>query len=174
MSKKPSSAAKTRKRGSGVQFIYEILRNEIIDLALAPGTPIDENQLSARFSMSRTPIREALVRLTAEGLVTALPNRASVVSNIDFFQLNTFFDAITLMYRVTTRLAAEYRTEEDIKTIRALQEEFTTAVKSHDALSMIAKNAEFHTAIAKAGRNIYYENLTTRLLNEGQRILRSY
>ena len=64
-----------RKRGSGVKYVYDILRDEILDLVLPPGSPIDEIQLSERLAMSRTPIREALVRLAGEGLVTTLPNR---------------------------------------------------------------------------------------------------
>ena len=60
------------KRGAGVGHVYKTLHREIIELKIAPGSPIDELQLAARFSMSRTPIREALVRLAAEGLITTL------------------------------------------------------------------------------------------------------
>ena len=98
-------AVPERKRGSGVKFVYDLLRDEILDLVLAPGSPIDEVQLAERFSMSRTPIREALVRLSAEGLVTTLPNRSTIVSSIDFVKLPIYFEALTLMYRVTTRRA---------------------------------------------------------------------
>ncbi|MFD0859091.1 GntR family transcriptional regulator [Roseovarius aquimarinus] len=163
-----------RKRGSGVQYIYGVLRDEILNLTLAPGSPIDEVRLSERLQMSRTPIREALVRLAAEGLVTTLPNRSTVVANIDFLNLHTFFDAITLMYRVTTRFAAENRTDADLTIIRARQAEFAQAVAAQDALAMIATNREFHAAIAAAGRNPYYEGLFLRLLDEGRRLLRLY
>lgn len=163
-----------RKRGSGVQFVYDILRDEILDLALEPGSPIDEIQLSKRLSMSRTPIREALVRLAGEGLVTTLPNRSTVVANIDFLNLHAFFDAITLMYRVTTRLAAQHHKPGDLDVIRERQAEFAQAVEAQDALSMIATNREFHAAIAAAGRNPYYEGLFQRLLDEGRRLLRLY
>lgn len=172
MTSKPKT--KERKRGSGVQFVYTILRDEILDLTLAPGSPIDEIQLSERLSMSRTPIREALVRLASEGLVTTLPNRSTVVSNIDFMNLHTFFDAMTLMYRVTTRLAAQFQTPADMAMIRARQVEFAAAVGAQDALAMIATNREFHAVIAKAGRNPYYESLCLRLLDEGRRLLRMY
>lgn len=163
-----------RKRGSGAQLVYDILREEILDLALPPGSPIDENQLAERLSLSRTPIREALVRLAGEGLVTQLPNRSTVVANIDFLNLHTFFDALTLMYRVTTRLAGEYHTQRDLAAIRARQEEFARAVEGQDALAMIATNRDFHAVIAEAGRNPYFTGLFCRLLDEGQRILRMY
>ena len=95
-----------RKRGSGVRLVYDLLRDEILDLVLPPGTPIDEVQLAERFGMSRTPIREALVRLAGEGLIVTLPNRSTMVSQLDFLNLSPFFDALMLMYRVTTQLAA--------------------------------------------------------------------
>lgn len=170
----PKSQPAERKRGSGVKLVYDTLRDEIIDLVLPPGSPIDEIQLSERLAMSRTPIREALVRLAGEGLVTTLPNRSTVVSQIDFLNLHNFFDAITLMYRVTTRLAAENHAAGDMKIIRAHQAAFARAVKSQDALAMIATNRDFHAAIAEAGRNPYYTGLFCRLLDEGRRILRLY
>lgn len=163
-----------RKRGSGVKLVYEMLRAEILSLALSPGSPIDEVQLAERFGMSRTPIREALVRLASEGLVETLPNRSTLVANIDVLNLNPFFDAITLMYRVTTRLAAQHHRPEDLEVIRARQAEFAAAVRAQDALAMIATNRQFHAAIAEAGRNPYYCGLFVRLLDDGRRLLRLY
>lgn len=174
MSKEPEDRKSERKRGSGVKFVYDILRDEILDLTLAPGSPIDEIQLAERMEMSRTPIREALVRLASEGLVTTLPNRSTVVSNIDFLNLHTFFDAITLMYRVTTRLAGENRTDADLEIIRANQAAFAKAVQDQDALAMISTNRAFHAAISDAGRNPYFTSLFCRLLDEGRRMLRLY
>jgi DNA-binding GntR family transcriptional regulator len=174
MTGKDSNKGTERKRGSGVQYVYNVLRDEILDLTLAPGSPIDEVHLSQRLSMSRTPIREALVRLAGEGLVTTLPNRSTVVTNIDLMNLHAFFDAITLMYRVTTRLAAENHGADDLKAIRARQAEFKQAVAEQDALAMIRTNREFHGAIAVATRNPYYESLFLRLLDEGRRLLRLY
>ncbi len=168
------NAVPERKRGSGVKMVYDLLRDEILDLKLAPGSPIDEVQLADRFKMSRTPIREALVRLAGEGLIETLPNRSTMVSNIDFLNLHTFFDALVLMYRVTTRLAAQYHRPEDLATIRTFHEEYAAAVKAQDALAMIATNAAFHSAIADAGRNPYFSSLFRRLLDEGRRILRLY
>ncbi len=174
MSDGGEAAFPERKRGSGVKVVYELLRDEILDLVLPPGTPIDEVQLAERFGMSRTPIREALVRLAGEGLVETLPNRSTMVAGIDILNLHTFYDAITLMYRVTTRLAAQHHRPADLPGIRALQARYAEAVAAQDALAMISVNRDFHAAIAKAGRNPYYTALTLRLLDEGRRILRLY
>lgn len=163
-----------RKRGSGARFVYETLREEILNLVRAPGEPVDEIGIAERLSMSRTPVREALVRLAGEGLVTMLPNRSTVVAQIDFPNLYAFFDALTLMYRVTTRLAAEFHTPDDLATIRARQATFSKAVLAGDTAMMITCNRDFHVAIAEAGRNPYYTQLFARLLDEGRRILKLY
>lgn len=163
-----------RRRGSGVKLVYDLLRDEILDLVLPPGSPIDEVQLAERFGMSRTPIREALVRLAGEGLVETLPNRSTMVANIDFLNLHRFFDALTLMYRVTTRLAATHHRPADLEVIRGHQARFAAAVTAQDALGMIGSNRDLHAAIAEAGRNPYYTGLFLRLLDEGRRLLRLY
>jgi DNA-binding transcriptional regulator YhcF (GntR family) len=72
-----------RKRGSGVKMVYDLLRDEILDLVLPPGSPIDEVQLAERFKLSRTPIREALRRLADEDLVEVHPRRAIHVTPVD-------------------------------------------------------------------------------------------
>lgn len=173
---KPASERKAAGagRGFGVQKVHSVLRKEIIEMTLAPGEPLDETRLSERFQMSRTPVREALVRLATEGLVTTLPNRNTIVSTIEFEKLPVYFDALTLMYRVTTRLAAMHRTEADIARIRLESARFDAAVEAEDALEMIGSNRDLHVAIAEAGRNPYYTELFTRLLDAGRRILRIY
>lgn len=163
-----------RKRGTGARFVYDTLRDEILNLTLQPGEPIDEISLADRLSMSRTPIREALVRLAGDGLVTLLPNRSTVVSQIDFPNLHHFFDALTLMYRVTTRQAAQFHDNAALARIRACEAAFAKAVLSGNTNGMIQLNRDFHVAIAEAGRNPYYLQLFSRLLDEARRILRLY
>lgn len=171
---KDTNAAAGPRRGSGATHVYEALKSEIIALTLAPGSTIDETVLATRFNLSRTPIREAMVRLAAEGLITTLPNRATIVSQIDFLNLSQFFDALTLMYRVTTRLAAAHHLPADLPGIRTLQRAYDDRVEARDVVGMITVNRDFHLAIARAGRNPYYTDLFARLLNEGLRILRVY
>lgn len=174
MTDDPTSPGTERKRGSGVRMVYDILRDEILDLVLPPGSSIDEVQLAERFGMSRTPIREALVRLSGDGLIDTLPNRSTMVSNIDLLNMNAFFDALVLMYRVTTRLAAQHHRDGDLDAIRDRQVAFAAAVRAQDALAMIATNAAFHAAIAEAGRNRHFIGFFDRLMNEGRRLLRLY
>jgi DNA-binding GntR family transcriptional regulator len=167
-------AAPTRSRGQGSRIVYESLRHAILNLELEPGSALDEVSLAEQFAMSRSPVREALVRLASDGLVTTLPNRSTIVSVIDFVGLPVYFEALTLMYRVTTRLAAVHRREDQMVIIRGHQAAFATAVKRRDAIEMIASNRDFHVAIAEAGGNVHFTALFTRLLDEGRRILRLY
>lgn len=169
-----SDTLSERKRGSGARMVYDLLRDEILDLKLAPGSPIDEVQLAERFGMSRTPIREALVRLSGEGLIETLPNRSTMVSAIDFLNLGPLFDALVLMYRVTTRLAAQNRRAEDLPALHRLHAEYAATVAARDTSAMIATNAAFHAAIAEAGRNPYFSGLFSRLLDESRRMLHLY
>jgi len=161
-------------RGAGVQTVYDQLRTAIVNLDLPPGSPLDEVRLSQQFAMSRTPIREALVRLVADGLATTLPNRSTVVAPIDFENLPVYFEALTLMYRVTTRAAALRRTPAQMAPIRAAQAEYVKAVERNDAVGMISTNRDFHLAIAEAGGNAYFTRWFSRLLDEGRRLLRLY
>lgn len=162
------------KRGHGVQKVYEKLRQSILDLSLPPGSPLDEMRLSEEFNLSRTPIREAMVRLAAEGLLTTLPNRNTIVAPIDFINLPVYFEALILMYRVTTRSAAVHRRPEHMVRIRAHEAAYADAVQRRDALGMIAANRDFHVAVAEAGGNSYFTQLFARLLDEGRRVLRLY
>ena len=173
-SKTLAAEKEPRVRGLGAQTVYDALRQSILELTLEPGSPLDEVRLSQQFDMSRTPIREALVRLSSEGLVTTLPNRSTIVAAIDFVQLPVYFEALSLMYRVTTRDAAVHRQDQDLPVIRRLQQAYAAAVKKRDVLEMIQSNRDFHVAIAEAGGNTYFTALFTRLLDEGRRILRLY
>ncbi|MDF1632703.1 GntR family transcriptional regulator [Mycoplana sp. MJR14] len=164
----------SRARGSGTQSVYNAIRQEILAMVLAPGSPLDEVRLSERFGMSRTPVREALLRLAADGLVTTLPNRNTVVSAIDFATLPAYFEALTLMYRATTRAAAMHRAPKLMEKVHARQRDFRKAVEDRDAFAMIEANREFHVAIAEVGGNGYYTGFFARLLDEGRRILRLY
>ncbi len=162
------------KRGSGALTVYTALKNDILNLALAPGAALDETTLAARFGLSRTPIREALVKLVSEGLATTLPNRNTIVTAIDFLEVPACLDALMLFYRLTTRLAAERCRPADLAAIVAAQSQFAQAVAAADAVAMIETNKAFHMAIAQAGGNHYYTELFARVLNDSSRLLRVY
>ena len=160
-----------RKRASGSSRIYEKLRDEILSLTLRPGAPLDEVSLGRRFKLSRSPVREALIRLAGEKLVIILPNRSTVVAPFDLEAAPRHMDALELMQRTTHRLAALLRTEQDLVRIQEAQQRFKAANEQRDVTAMIESNRDYHMAIAEAGGNPYFTSLYTRLLDEGRRML---
>lgn len=86
---------------------YAALREDIIEWRLAPGTVLGEVEQSARLGVSRTPVREALGRLTAEGLATAAGGRGVVVSAISLDDIDELFELRETLEARAAGLAAE-------------------------------------------------------------------
>lgn len=170
----PSRTESRRPRGTGANFVYESLRSAMLNLELEPGTLLDETELAQRYNISRSPVREALIRLSAEGLVTTLRNRSSVVASLDLREVVSFFDALDLMYRLTARSAATNATPDDIARIQAAAEAHRKAIESGSRQAAIEGNREFHTAIAQSCGNTYFVQWTRALLDSGQRIQHLY
>ncbi len=173
-SKARGNLAARRPRGTGAAFVYESMKAQILDLDLAPGTLLDETELSRQFSVSRSPVREALIRLSAESLVTTLRNRTSIVAPFDVAILPSYFDAVLLLYRLSARLAADHPDPEklqDLKTIHAAHE---NVLETGDMRAMVRHNREFHLTIADMSGNVFIANWMQTLLDQGQRILRLY
>ncbi|MFT4150308.1 MAG: GntR family transcriptional regulator [Paracoccaceae bacterium] len=160
-----------RAKGTGWKFAYETLRDEILSLTLEPGQLLDETTLADRFSMSRSPVREALIRLAGDDLVVTLSNRSTIVAPIDIMTFPKYVEALDIAQRMNTRLAAELRSDADLKAIARRQKEFEVAVRTNRHLSMSEANKQFHMAIAVAGRNPYLTGFYGKLLDQGRRML---
>ncbi len=165
---------KKNAKGYGAITIYETLRDEILSLQLQPSELVDEASLARRFGVSRSPVREALVRLVSESLLQTLPNKGTIVAPLRIEEFPQYVDALDLAQRAVTRLAAQFRNSTDIQRIRDEQDKFAHYVDEGDVLGMILSNREFHLAIAKAGKNRYLEQSYRQLLDDGRRSLRLY
>ncbi|RUU08143.1 GntR family transcriptional regulator, partial [Mesorhizobium sp. M6A.T.Ca.TU.002.02.2.1] len=173
-SKERASKSGAGKRGFGSIKIHEKLRDEILSLILRPGQLLDEVGIAKRFHVSRSPVREALVRLETEGLVHTLPNKGTVVAGMNLEEFPQYIDALDLVQRAVTRLAAELRSDEALAKIKHEQELFRQTVPVKDVLGMIQKNMDFHLAVAEASRNPYLYDAYSKLLVGGRRMLRLY
>jgi DNA-binding GntR family transcriptional regulator len=160
-----------RAKGPGWKGVYDALRAEILTLALAPGQPLDETTLAERFGLSRSPVREALIRLAGEELVVTLPNRSTMVAPIELAAFPKYVEALDVTQRMHARLAAQLRTDADLKIIARRQSEFEATLKTRDHLAMSQANKNFHMAIAQAGKNPYLIGFYERLLDQGRRML---
>ena len=159
-------------KGAGAAHVYQTLRAQILSLELAPGTNLDEATLVEQSGLSRTPVREALIRLAADDLITMLPNRGAQVAPVDLTDLPRYIEAFDLAQRAVTRLAALRRTEAHLEQIRAARDDFEALIGNSDPLKQTESNRDFHLAIAVAADNLYLARHYERLLNEGMRLLR--
>ena len=160
-----------RPRGTGTDTVYQNVRSEILNLVLEPGADLDEVRLVNRFNVSRTPVREALIRLSSEGLVKLLPNIGARVASLSANEVPQILEALELLQRATTRWAAIRRKDSDITAIRNACEEFTSAMRRQDFDLMADANHSFHLAIAAAAHNYllagFHESLQAYTLRLG-------
>lgn len=158
------------RRGRGSTAVYEELREDILSLRMAQGSALDEVALAARFGLSRTPIREALLMLQRENLVTFLPGRSAIVTPHTMSNAHEYMDTLMLLSRAIIRLAAEMRTQEALERIRARQAEYAKAVASGDVDGIVAADLAFHNAISAASGNTFLGNFYKLALDYGRRM----
>lgn len=177
VAKRRKSAATTRKKragrppkGRGGHHVQVALRDQILNLTLRPGEKLDEMGLVREFGVSRTPVREALIRLASEGLVFLLPNRGARVAPLDLLETAQYFEALELTQRAINHWAALRRKDQDLAAIKQARDAFNVAVKADDPVAMINSNRDFHAAIAAAAYNAPMATATLMLLDQGIRL----
>lgn len=159
-----------RPKGTGSQRIYDELKRRILSMQMPPGSIIDENALAIEFGVSRTPVRESLIRLSTDGLVSLFPNRGATVSSLDLDEIPALLEALELTLRITTRLAALRRNHEDLEQIQRHQAALHMAGEAGDYIAMSESNTAFHLGIAKAARNRYFLGLFQALIPQYHRL----
>lgn len=170
----PPSAerADAGKRRRGSVAVYQELREDILSLQIAPGAALDEMSIARRFGLSRTPVREALVMLSTEQLVTFLPSRSAIVALHMMENAPEYLDALVLHARAVSRLAAQERSEAALETVRLRQRAYEDAVsRPSDIPSVVASDLALHRAVADAGRNQFLCNFYSLSLDYGRRML---
>jgi DNA-binding GntR family transcriptional regulator len=129
------------------------LRQRIVEGQLSPGAKLNERELSELLQVSRTPLREAIRMLGAEGLVELLPNRGAVVAQLSARDVADTFDVIAGLEGQSGALAAERITEAQLAEIRALHYEMRAAFTRRDLSTYYRLNALIHTHINAAAAN---------------------
>lgn len=172
----PKKSVKRRtsgvSKGNSGTVAYDDLKRRIVMLDLQPGADLDEAALGLELGISRTPLREALVRLASEGLVTVLPNRGARVASLELTHLQAHLEAFALAQRAVTRLAALRRSEADLQSIALHMVAFEEASAVSDVERMVETNFDFHFAISKAARNPILERFYVSQLTESLRVAR--
>ena len=152
--------------------VYERLKTDIINLAFRPGQDLDETSLSRRYGVSRTPIRETLIRLAGERLVEIGRNRGARVTQLIISDLPRYFEALDFVRRAASHLAAQRRTPSDMKKIEEARTAYANAVRGREQIALSATEKEFDVAVAEAGHNSYVTEHYAGLLTVGLRMMR--
>lgn len=148
----------------------EALRNRILSMDIPPGSDLDETELSARYEISRTPLREVLQRLSGEGYVTLSVNRGAKVASMDLGVMRTFFQTAPLIYSSVARMAAQNRTPDQVVELKEIQRGFLAAVSASDPGAMALANHRFHEIIGEMAQNPYLMASLRRLLIDHTRL----
>jgi DNA-binding GntR family transcriptional regulator len=156
------------------QAIYDDLKKQILTLQLEPGSALDESSLSKRYAISRTPLREILRGLAAEGCVQIVNNRGAYVSSMDHKVLRDFFLTAPMIYSAIGRLAAQHANSEQIQQIREIQEKFRVAVAIKSSADMVYWNQCFHALMGEMADNPYLKPSYDRLLIDHARISQTF
>jgi DNA-binding GntR family transcriptional regulator len=147
--------------------VVEGLRELILAGELEPRSRVNEAALCERFGISRTPLREAIKLLAAEGLLELLPNRGARVAALSAVEIEELLQVIGALEGAGAELAAERVTAEELAAIEALHAAMLEAWKERDHFRYFARNHEIHDAIMAASRcgalQGVYQNLAGRV-----------
>jgi DNA-binding GntR family transcriptional regulator len=146
---------------SATQRIEAALMEEIAAGELEPGVRLDEAGLAARFDASRTPVREALTRLTAQGILVQGTRRGVFVAQYDREELAQIFEAMHEIEAACARIASQrltFLTRTDIETA---QQNCVAAAEAGDRAAYLRANEALHMAIYKATGNPYMAEIAS-------------
>jgi DNA-binding GntR family transcriptional regulator len=133
--------------------VYESLRDAIVDGTLAPGERLKDPQLEEWLGVSRTPIREALLRLERAGLVITQPGKATTVAPYDLASTISAQQVTAAMHELAARLAVPVITAEQIEAMSAANRAFASALDTGDVEAALDADDAFHAVFVRAGGN---------------------
>ncbi|MCK0097447.1 GntR family transcriptional regulator [Yoonia sp. F2084L] len=143
--------------------IADELEDMILDGTFADNDRLDEVQLAKRFSVSRTPIREALQRLTQAGLVELIPRRGAFVRQPGAIELIEMFEVMAELEAASARFAAMRMTDAALDELNAANGKCMKAMQERDADSYYRENERFHHIIYAQSGNSFLEAEAKRL-----------
>jgi DNA-binding GntR family transcriptional regulator len=157
----PVAAPDRLNIASVVDQVYEAIRERITSGSLARGARVHQEDLAEELGVSRTPVREALRRLAAEGLVEMRTNRGARVADVDQAGMRVSYEARTVIEPGAARLAAAQRLAEPLARMRAAVAEQRRSLRN--VRRSFEANREFHLALAAASGNEFLSQFAERL-----------
>ncbi len=135
------------------QKIYKILKEAIIKQDLPPGAKLRETQIANELGVSRTPVREAIRRLSIEGFVEITPNQNSIVKDLSLEDLIDILKIREYLEGLSVNLACNNITEKDVKKFESILENMKTQIEKHNLKRFSSLDDRFHTYILKISKN---------------------
>ncbi len=152
--------------------IYAALRREILSCAIPPGAEIREAEFAERFSVSRSPVRDALLRLEAEGLVVISPRKGYRAAPISIADARDLFEFRAVLEPACAASVAAEASDEDLKSLNRFRSMSGFAAdETGVAPSFVAYNREFHLAIARLCANKRIRAATIDLIEQFDRLV---
>lgn len=130
-------------------YVYDVLKEKIITLQFEPGQSISEKEISDLFQVSRTPVREAFLKLTQENLLDVYPQRGTFVSLIDLQQVEEARFIRESLEKSVVRIACEKATTEAIRQLEEIFEEQKRCVQNNDYNQLFKLDEQFHFFITQ-------------------------
>lgn len=151
------------------EVIFNSLREAIIVGELKPGERLMEVQLAEKMGVSRTPVREAIRKLELEGLVTMIPRKGAHVADLSVKDIMDVLEVRASLDGLATALSAERITDEEIKELKNVHNQFISYAEKDNLQGSIKKDVEFHDVIYRSSRNEKLIQITNNLREQVQR-----
>ncbi|WP_164980313.1 GntR family transcriptional regulator [Fusibacter sp. A1] len=155
------------------EIIFTELQNRIINLELEPGTVINEKALMEEFDVSRTPVREALIKLSQIGLIETRPRVGTFVTQIEIKSVKNAYEVKKNLEGLAAELAAKRATDEEIEELFEIIERFKGYDIVKDYKLCIQDDQRFHYLIRQAARNEILIEVLDMLNTKTARFLQS-
>lgn len=133
--------------------VYARLREAIVDGTFQPGEQLRDQELAEWLGVSRTPVREAMLRLAGSGLVSAAPGRSTTVAPLEVRAVRDAAAVVAAMHRLAVEQSVDVLTEDDLREMRRLNREFDRALKRGDVDAALAADDDFHAIPVGASGN---------------------
>lgn len=162
-----------KSSGTLSDHTYNVLKEAIISLELKPGSALVVEEVSEQLGVSRTPIRTALNRLMADGLVETIPGKGTYVTALSEQHVNDVMDIRILLECYSIRKAAEIRSPGDLDVLREIimKQEFIVQTYHDKNDHFLNSDYDFHLAIADITRNPFVVNQFKILMDNFRRYL---
>lgn len=162
----------TPSRESLTDQAYRAIRQAISDLTIRPGEPIAENTLARWLGMSRTPVREAILRLRQERWVHSIPRKGLYVSPVSITDLREIYEALEGLEMVIVRLVAERASDADVARIGECVERMEAALAADDRPAWSEADLDFHGLLAELAGNQRIREIRDRFWDQLDRVHR--